>query len=422
MVLVFIGILLLLVHSFRLSAASNKSCEHMAEKIWHQSPPIENVYLRRAIRQYALMHAKNTNNATELEADLKRGVEKTGTKKRYLYLQLAGGGLGNRMNSILSGFLWALLSNRILLVNENNFEQSFNIDDVFCQPFAGGNWIFPRSKEFADLIRTNYGSRIRGFRDNVEKYMVQEFLDDSCPLVVYTSDGQYLIPMFYLTTNAALRARLDLWFPARNVGHVLSNYIFHPRNEIWRNIKATYKEMKREDPETSIIGIQGRSGIASEILCLSDFKFSNRSHVFIASLGNEKKTVEIKFPKWNVTQTFFEKAQNNSAHQAATAIHDIWLLSMADETILSPGSTLGYQAMLLKGSSCLYPTNAQCKNELRDNSKYPCYRTLSHEACHHQKLNNRLQLERLQASNTLIRCEDAYTDMIGWKLLTLQRR
>ncbi|XP_028781332.1 probable fucosyltransferase 8 [Neltuma alba] len=58
-------------------------------------------------------------------------------------------GLGNRMLSLVSAFLYALLTDRVLLVK---FES--NMDGLFCEPFPNSSWLLPRDcshKELSDL-------------------------------------------------------------------------------------------------------------------------------------------------------------------------------------------------------------------------------------------------------------------------------
>nr|XP_043639557.1 galactoside 2-alpha-L-fucosyltransferase-like [Erigeron canadensis] len=49
-------------------------------------------------------------------------------------------GLGNRMLSLVSTFLYALLTNRVLLVHDKRIRMS----DLFCEPFPETTWLLPR--------------------------------------------------------------------------------------------------------------------------------------------------------------------------------------------------------------------------------------------------------------------------------------
>jgi xyloglucan fucosyltransferase len=47
--------------------------------------------------------------------------------------------MGNRINTVISSFALALLTRRVLLIAQPEFDW----DELFCQPFPGGNWIWP---------------------------------------------------------------------------------------------------------------------------------------------------------------------------------------------------------------------------------------------------------------------------------------
>ena len=122
-------------------------CMHKREKRYQQNPYIANPYLRQALESYEILHAQATaGNVTE---DLLRAAtSQDGAVHRYLYLELTVSGLGNRLNSLLSGFLYALLTRRILLVSAG----TYSFDDLFCQPFSGGNWLWPVEVSFDHLV------------------------------------------------------------------------------------------------------------------------------------------------------------------------------------------------------------------------------------------------------------------------------
>ena len=122
-------------------------CMHKREKRYQQNPYLANPYLRQALESYEILHAQAT--AENITEDLLRAAtSQGGAVHRYLYLELTSSGLGNRLNSLLSGFLYALLTHRVLLVSAG----TYSFDDLFCQPFAGGNWLWPQDINFNHLV------------------------------------------------------------------------------------------------------------------------------------------------------------------------------------------------------------------------------------------------------------------------------
>ena len=55
-------------------------------------------------------------------------------------------GLGNRILTITSGFLYALLTDRVLLLHSSGGA----LDDLFCEPFPGSTWILEEEESFPD--------------------------------------------------------------------------------------------------------------------------------------------------------------------------------------------------------------------------------------------------------------------------------
>jgi hypothetical protein len=134
---------------------------------------------------------------------------------------------------------------------------------------------------------------------------------------------------------------------------------------------------------------------------------------------------------WKFTQVFSEGDERHDNDQTAHALHDIWVLSMMDESILSPRSTFGYFSMAISGRRSLYPGISNpdvCSNIYNpDLNKKACYRTISYEPCYHLHISYSyaeigLTPENMY-NNTLMRCEDVCHDkdgvLYGWKIMTL---
>ncbi|XP_073010902.1 probable fucosyltransferase 8 [Typha latifolia] len=63
-------------------------------------------------------------------------------------------GLGNIMLSLASTFLYALLTNKVLLVHQTD-----DLVDLFCEPFPGSTWILPSDFPIKDLNKFNLRSQ-----------------------------------------------------------------------------------------------------------------------------------------------------------------------------------------------------------------------------------------------------------------------
>jgi hypothetical protein len=205
-------------------------------------------------------------------------------------------------------------------------------------------------------------------------------------------------------SNPWFRGQLDEWFPSRNVGTVLAKYLIHPSNAVWADVLDTLSANAQPSLLSPLtIGLQIRDPLRSVEKALGCIGFGPLAaspslptttdtdkgaqvqvHVFIASLGNVGESVKRLFPDWTVSQKYYDGSQRNDADQVKKALHDIFLLSITDRTVLSPRSTFGYMIMALKGSICV--TAGGDDNPYGVN-RQQCYWPNNHEICEHFGLN-----------------------------------
>ncbi|KAJ1271245.1 hypothetical protein BS78_06G114200 [Paspalum vaginatum] len=166
-------------------------------------------------------------------------------------------GLGNRILSITSSFLYALLTDRVLLLHLSGDD----LHDLFCEPFPGSTWILPADEDFpiGDIdqltVRTHnmsLGSVLwRGDDPGVAPWLYvhlrhdyskvhheQRFFCDEVqarlrrvPWLVFRSDNYFVPGLFLIPRHERELARM---FPRRDaVFHHLGRYLFHPSNTVW---------------------------------------------------------------------------------------------------------------------------------------------------------------------------------------------
>ncbi|XP_066344218.1 probable fucosyltransferase 7 [Miscanthus floridulus] len=179
------------------------------------------------------------------------GADPSGARCNYL-VWTPNAGLGNRILSIASGFLYALLTDRVLLLHSGS---RHDLDGLFCEPFPGSTWILPEK----DLpgheglgIRTNesLGNTLRRgealggapwlYVHLLHNYYAQDklfFCDDvqaelaRVPWLVFQADNYFVPALFLIQRHERELARM---FPRRDaVFHHLGRYLFHPRNTVW---------------------------------------------------------------------------------------------------------------------------------------------------------------------------------------------
>ncbi|KAG8064730.1 hypothetical protein GUJ93_ZPchr0004g39134 [Zizania palustris] len=190
-------------------------------------------------------------------------------------------GLGNRMLTLTSAFLYALLTDRVLLFHRPGDD----LKDLFCEPFPGSTWILPdgdfplRGMERFDM-RTgeslgNVLGRGEGTLEPPPPWMYVHlrhdytrgandrlfFCDEGqnalrrVDWVVLLSDNYFLPGLFLIPRYEQELARM---FPRRDaVFHHLGRYLFHPSNTVWGMVMRYHGSYMARAEER--IGIQVRT-------------------------------------------------------------------------------------------------------------------------------------------------------------------
>jgi len=226
-------------------------------------------HLLRKLRAYEARHrrcAPGTPLYARSVEQLRSGrsTDEAGVECRYI-VWLPFDGLGNRMLSMVSGFLYALLTGRVFLV-----AMPPDAADLFCEPFPGTTWLLPLEDfPIANFFGLGHNPEQSYTRLLNSKKIVVDGKDNPAsnataarpvPAYVYLSLGWQMTdgPFFCgehqralgkvnwillysdlyfapsLHTIAAFRDELRRLFPAReSTSHLLLRYLLHPGNPVW---------------------------------------------------------------------------------------------------------------------------------------------------------------------------------------------
>lgn len=237
---------------------------YQGSKRWKPSPFPVSSYLARKLRQYEANHRRcgpGTARYREARAQLHSGRNGDRGECRYV-VWLPIQGLGNRMLSLVSTFLYALLTGRVLLVHE-----PAEMVGLFCEPFPGTSWLLPPSG-FPNMNRGFWSSCPESYVSMLESGVVGYDNDgggengSALPPYVYLhlenmnlrlrnhtfceedhlaldrfnwmvlrSDSYFAVALFLVPTY---RDELGRMFPAKgSVFHHLGRYLLHPGNRAW---------------------------------------------------------------------------------------------------------------------------------------------------------------------------------------------
>ncbi|KAJ1410024.1 Xyloglucan fucosyltransferase [Sesbania bispinosa] len=397
------------------------------EEIHTRCGPNSRAYNRNMIR---IVHSKNNGN----------GV--TAAMCKYLVWTPVNG-LGNQMISIAATFLYAILTDRVLLVRFGKDKHG-----LFCEPFLNSTWILPEKSPFwnennvqtyqrmleKDRASANNSKEdhkglpsalflnLQHTRSDPEKLFHCDHSQDllrKVPLLILQSD-QYFVPSLFMTPSFNLE--INKMFPEKDrVFHHLGRYLFHPSNEAWGLISRFYKTHLAKADER--IGLQIRvfnpvstpqqtvmnlvlsctikHKLLPEVVGMQNAVSSNGKNqtvkaVLVASLypayGEILQTKYLK--KQSATGEVIEVYQpsherhqkyNDNKHNMK-AWTEMYLLSLSDVLVTTSLSTFGYVAQGL-GNLRPWLLYKLTNNEThfpaceRDFSLEPCYHTPPKHYC-----------------------------------------
>nr|AQX44094.1 galactoside 2-alpha-L-fucosyltransferase-like protein [Dendrobium officinale] len=403
------------------------------------SPHSPSDYLLQRLRKYEQLHQKcgpNTFLYNRTIDQLTRGSSSVTTECRYV-VWISYSGLGNRMLTLTSAFLYALLTNRVLLV-----DRGADMTDLFCEPFPGTSWLLPldfplsQFKSFDINSPESYGNMLKNkvisntaaagaslpsfiylhlghdYREHDKLFFCEDDQDllRTIPWLVLRSDNYFVPSLFLIPTY---QEELHQLFPKKDtVFHHLGRYLFHPTNSVWGLVTRYYQSYLAKADER--VGVQIRvfeteSGPFQHVLdqvlgCTQKQKIlpevSQEQTIIAAPLKKSKAVLltslssgylEILrnmfwvYPATSGEIISFHQPSHEEHQQTEKQMHnmkafaEMYLLSLTDVLVTSAWSTFGYVAQGLGG---LKPW-ILVKPENRTTPDPPCILALSMEPCFH---------------------------------------
>ncbi|KAI9157636.1 hypothetical protein LWI28_025578 [Acer negundo] len=420
------------------ATGSEDSCLSRNQSVLYRksSPHKPSSYLVSKLRSYEELHKRcgpHTDSYKRSIKQLKSGqIDHNSSDCKYV-VWVADCGLGNRMLSITSAFLYGLLTDRVLLINEEQ-----EMVGLFCEPFPTTSWILPEDFPFKNKVSGfnqkighSYGNMLKNNIINYSTPLLPSYLylylshdcghDDQLffcdqdqallskvPWLIMRSNVYFLPSMFLMSS---FDQELDKLFPDKEtVFHHLGRYLFHPSDRVWRLITKYYQD--------HLAKAEKRIGIQIRIFHPKTSPFEYVMDQILACIQKEKLLPEvgtgksIAYPSKNQTskvvlvtslfQGYFEKLKKmygehptktgevvafyqpshegrqqtwQNSHNVQAWV-EIYLLSLSDELVISAWSTFGYVAHGLRGIRPLILYN-------RTASDPPCGRGFSLEPCYH---------------------------------------
>ncbi|CAO2828753.1 unnamed protein product [Amaranthus hypochondriacus] len=349
-------------------------------------------------------------------------------------------GLGNRILTITSAFLYALLTNRVLLIDQAN-----HMTDLFCEPFPFTSWFlpqdFPLQKNFQNFHQNSsecHGYMVKNkvlINSSIEmippyiylhlshdynRYDKSFFCDKEQPLLrkvpwlIMKTDNYFVPSLFFIES---FEEELFKLFPEKDtIFHHLGRYLFHPTDQVWGLITRYYNTYFVTADEK--IGLQIRSfrgpnyisQVTDQIIsCISNEKLlpkindklndslsfeSSKKPKYIAVLitsledGYYETLKELYWEHQTITGEMvgFYQPSHEGYQRSHEKMHErkawaeIYVLSLSDKLMTSARSTFGYVAQGLGGLKPWILYNLRNKTIGVDPT---CGRAMSIEPCFH---------------------------------------
>ncbi|CAN7090224.1 unnamed protein product [Brassica rapa subsp. narinosa] len=412
------------------------------------SPYKPSEYLVSKLRSYEVLHkrcgpdTKAYKEATEnLVRDENYAQGNSVGECRYI-VWIAGYGLGNRMLTIASAFLYALLTERIILVDNRK-----DVSDILCEPFPATSWLLPLdfplmngtyrfdkgySRCYGTMLNNHainstsipqhlYLHNLHDSRDEDKMFVCEkdQGLINKVPWLIIQANV-YFVPSLWF--NPTFRLELMKLFPQKDtVFHLLSRYLFHPTNQVWGMVTRYYHAHLSRADET--LGIQIRvfrknAGYFQHVMdqivgCTQREKLLPELATQEAPQVNASSVTKVKavlvtslYPEYsdNLKSMFWERPSSTGEvvevnqpsgerfQQTDKKLHDqkalaeIYLLSLTDKIVTSARSTFGYVAYSIGGLKpwLLYqPRDLTTPDPpcVRSTSMEPCYLTPPSHGC-----------------------------------------
>ncbi|XP_010480469.2 PREDICTED: probable fucosyltransferase 8 [Camelina sativa] len=442
------------------------------------SPYKPSKYLISKLRSYEKLHKrcgpgtkaykKATENLGRHDGRYENYSSKSVGECRYI-VWIAVYGLGNRILTLASVFLYALLTERVMLVDQRK-----DISDLFCEPFPGTSWLLPLDFPLTDQLDSFnkedsrcYGTMLKNHAMNfttIESiipsylcfYLIHDYEDHDkmffcerdqslimqVPWLVFNTN-LYFIPSLWLIPS--FQTELSKLFPQKEtVFHHLARYLIHPTNQVWGMITRSYNTyLSRADER---LGIQVRvfskpagyfQHVMNQILACAQREkllpevFASEPQVIVTNTSRSPKLkavlVTSLYPEYSEklrsmywegpsstgemiqvyqpSQEMYQQTDKKLHDQKALA--EIYLLSLMDYIVTSDSSTFGYVAQGLGGLKpwILYKP----KNHTAPDP--PCVRAVSMEPCFLRAPLYGCQAKKVKTTPFVKYCEDRITGL-----------
>ncbi|KAJ3705039.1 hypothetical protein LUZ61_008744 [Rhynchospora tenuis] len=431
------------------------------------SPYFLSSYLISKLRKYEQLHKKCSPDTLLFQKSMQQLKTNHSTDQlecNYVIWSPLGG-IGNRMLTLVSTFLYALLTNRVMLIHK-----ATDMVDLFCEPFPGSTWYIPSDfpiKNFEGYnvhAQNSYGYMVANNLINddpnsppsalppfVYLHLQWDYLNHVLHKRFFCEDDQnvinkinwvliksdnYIVPGLFMVPQ--YEQELEKMFPQKEtVFHHLGRYLLHPSNSVWGMVVRYHNSY--------LAKVKERIGIQARIFHWAPISTDDMFKQIVACTHEElilpkPNPVQSKSSSWQPNETtthavlvaslygdLYERLKDMYYTQSTTtgeivsvhqpsheekqqfeqqlhnqkALSEILLLSFSDVLVTTSGSTFGYVGCSLAGIKPWFLLSAKDR-KIPDP---PCRRAITIDACFHSAPDFNCKT-RSKAVRHVRHCED----------------
>eukprot|EP00271_Cylindrocystis_brebissonii_P013064 TRINITY_DN32625_c0_g1_i1.p1 TRINITY_DN32625_c0_g1~~TRINITY_DN32625_c0_g1_i1.p1 ORF type:complete len:520 (+),score=1.69 TRINITY_DN32625_c0_g1_i1:396-1955(+) len=244
------------------SDTPKEACRSKVEQheLWKSSNYKMSDALQQSLDEYEHFHAKCRDQEGEDPIAFKKSfLAANGTPTypscQYLLWYNSGEGLGNVMLSLVSAFLFSVLTRRVFVI-DNDWNPYLH----FCEPFSNSSWGMRDDLHTEHMQAMVAGDWVQSQRIenttivpppgplylrliHVDTVTTDLFCDSNLAILSHApvlcwKSNQYTIPTLYATH---FKDEMEQLFPDRLVLTPLMRYLFNPTNDVWDEISTFHK-------------------------------------------------------------------------------------------------------------------------------------------------------------------------------------
>ncbi|QCE08822.1 xyloglucan fucosyltransferase [Vigna unguiculata] len=319
----------LLVSSFDEASCFSRYRSYLYRKT---SPHKPSKYLISKLRNYEHLHRSCGPSTKFYNKIMRKGTKfnkiDVSTKCKYL-VWTAANGLGNRIVTLVAAFLYAILTDRVLLV-----KFGADMSGLFCEPFPDSSWLLSRSFPYwkdQKHIET-YENILNNFKDTVFHHLGRYLLHPS-------NEAWEIIRKFYEAHLARANERIGVQIRLFNTHRPPHQTVI---NEIV-SCTLQHKLLPDFNAQKSVVSPLKKTSKAVLVASLFSEYGEKLKTMYQTNKTVTREVIRVYQPSHE------ERQKSNDDMHNIKAWTEIYLLSLCDALVTSPKSTFGYVAHSLGG-------------------------------------------------------------------------